>query len=755
MEVNRNYYEYDRTLVNGAEISKSIRDLTNFKLNEEIDTSIFFVQNNTNPNHVKPSSAYVRYEPQSGSDVNRVWYNPNSSYGTLQSGDNDVNPPISELFDKNMKVRLALCRYSSSIAQNDRIGYSATTIPSGLSYTCPWLNNNYKKIIVVVYLGCYRVKYGSVTTGVYTVLPYKYDDNLVAKVADGTYPDIETAKLYNPIIGINAYIGYFDDTTNTWRKLSEYDGILFDITHKNKNLYYLHNLLFDYGSSGSPGTGPLPIGNAISITRTSNSTGASASYYKNFMIRNERDVPYWKGSIPQFELTDWEAGRMQVIHNTMDNKYNPDDLRYWQIYDYSVTTTKYTHLYCCITMEGVKRYIASLGLFFTTNGLPNINTDLSDLDNLPNYIHMPEVTANGFTTNNYFSGKEIGKSNSPNKNWTSTTDSTIKVNAESGDGDNVENLELAIGNTYVNSFVRMYAMTRNQVAQLSEEFSNPTNSIPVGKNPFDNIIGLQQFPIDLSTQALGSAENIVIDTWDTNVSAIKVNGCIPSRLIGRYTIDRQYNNFLDFEPYTTAELYIPMCGRIQLPLNYLMGKSFEVFFIQDIENGACKAIVKCDQISAEIVGDLSESVVITAQNQGIKKQSIMDSAISAAGCIASTAVSGLTDNIGGAAAGAAAYMSGIAGTIAAFNANYSIIKGASTAKCNFINVPTCYIKITRPTVELPANYGHTVGYVANITKKLSEVHGYTICNNPDVQCNLTAAEKQKLKNYLQSGVYLP
>jgi len=55
MEVNRDYYEYGSTLVNGAEVSKKIKDLTNFKLNEELDTSIFFVQNNTNPNLVKPN----------------------------------------------------------------------------------------------------------------------------------------------------------------------------------------------------------------------------------------------------------------------------------------------------------------------------------------------------------------------------------------------------------------------------------------------------------------------------------------------------------------------------------------------------------------------------------------------------------------------------------------------------------------------------------------------------------------------------
>ena len=42
MQVNRNYYEYDRTLVNGAEVSKKIAVLPNFKLNKEIYNAITF-----------------------------------------------------------------------------------------------------------------------------------------------------------------------------------------------------------------------------------------------------------------------------------------------------------------------------------------------------------------------------------------------------------------------------------------------------------------------------------------------------------------------------------------------------------------------------------------------------------------------------------------------------------------------------------------------------------------------------------------
>ena len=758
MEVNRNYYEYDKTLVNGVELSKRIRDLTNFKLNEELDSSIFFVQNNTNPNHVKPSSAYVRYEPQSGSDVNRVWYNPNSSYGTLETGDNNVNPPFSELFDKNMKVRMALCRYGSSIEQNDRIGYSSTTIPSGLTHTYPWLNNDYKKIIVVVFLGCFRVKYGSVSTGYYTISPDNYDDNMVAKVADGIYPDIETAKLYNPIIGINCYIGYFDNTSNTWKKLSAYDGILFDVTHRKKNLYYAHNLLFGFDSSGSPGTSALPIGNTISITRTSTSTGTGNSY-KKFSIRNEQDVPYWKGSIPPFEITDWESGRMRVINNTMDSEYNPDDLRYWQIHDYSAGSTKYTQLFCCITIEGVKRYIASLGLFFTTNGLPAFNTDLSDLDNLPDYIHMPEVTANGFTTNNYFSGREIGKSNSPNKNWNSTTDSTIKVDAESGDGNSVENLEFAKVNGLANNFVKSYILTRGEINSLSEIFNivNPSNPIPTGANPFASIISLKQYPFDLSLPTISTWENeaIVLDKWNTGLVGRRLVEQNMLRTIGSYKIEKKYDSFLDYEPFTTVEIYVPMCGRASLPLNYIMGKSIIVYFASDIENGGCKAIVKCDEISAELSGNISEDVTLSVENVGIKKLEMTYAATNFASSISGLAVSSLKGDAMGISYTAGNTVKSVVDFVAVNNGNYSVIKGESTPKVNFNNVSKCYIKISRPVVELPENYGKVHGFVVNKKLNLSNLDGYTICSNVELDgLSCTENEKETLKGIMESGFYI-
>ena len=758
MEVNREYYEYDKTLVNGVELSKRIKDLKNFKLNEELDTSIFFVQNNTNPNLINPTSAYIRYEPQSGSDVNRVWYTPNSSYGTLESGDEALNPPLSELFDKDIKIRMALCRYTTSIEQNDRVGFSAKYVPSGLTYTCPWISNNYKKIILNVILLCERIPVSGGGANWYTVSPWGYENDIASKVADGTYPDIETAKMYNPIIGITGYISYFDDVSNTWKKLSPSEGFLFDILHKKKNLYYIHNMIAGYESSGAPGDSMCSIGYTISITRTSTSTGASSNYYKNFLIRNERDVAYWMGSIPPFELTDWVEGRIAFVDNE-DTRYNPDDLRRWQMYEYSAGSNKYTKLFCCLSLEGVKRYVASLGLFFTTKSLSELNTDLSDLYNLPDYIHMPEITANGFTTGNYFSGREIGKSNSPNKNWNSTTDSTIKVDAVSGDGNSVENLEFAEANGLANNFVKSYILTRGEINSLSEIFNNenPSNPIPTGANPFASIISLKQYPFDLSLPSISTWVNeaIVLDKWNTGLVGRRLVEQNMLRTIGSYKIEKKYDSFLDYEPFTTVEIYVPMCGRASLPLNYIMGKNIIVYFASDIENGGCKAIVKCDEISAELSGTLSEDVSLSVENAGIKKLEMAYSATgiltSAIGAVASV---GTKDSTGIAYSSINATKSFI-DFVSVYNGNYSVIKGESTPKVNFNNVSKCYIKISRPVVELPENYGKINGFIVNKKFNLSNLRGYTICGNVEVDgLSCTENEKETLKRIMESGFYI-
>ena len=760
MQINKAYYPYDSTLTpSGIQLTKAMSALPNLKINEEIDSSIFFVQNNNNPNLLLPTSSFIRRTKEVGAEINKINYVGNDTYNTLEAGYNTINPPLRTLFPDKRKTKIALSHFLGDINVNVKLGKSITSIPSQLSYAKPHITNNYKKTCVVVVLYCQRIPYGGTTKTFWSVSPYGYNEEMVNKVAEGVYPDIITAKQYNPITGIVGYLAYYDDIQKRWTKVTDGEGFLIDDINDKKNLYYLNNIGLFYTSSGALGQKLNTFSSSYRVDRTS-STGVeyTSNAGKSYTTYNTRDVKYCCGSIPDIEITDWVDGRLQFFYNS-DNTINPNDGLYWQSYDYMYSTSKSTDLYPCWNLEGVKRYVASLGMFFTTKTLSDLTTDFSDIYNIPDYIHMPEITENGFTTGNYFSGREIGECKSQNKNWTSTTDSTIKPNDNNADGNDVEDLQFAQLNGSANNFIKSYILSYGELNSLAENFNNDNfvNPIPVGANPFANIISLKQYPFDISLPmvSMWRTEAIILDKWNTGISGKRLVSQNMLRQIGSYKIEKKYNSFLDYEPFTTAEIYVPMCGRANIPLNYIMGKTIIVYFASDLENGGCKAIVKCDEISAELSGTFSEDVSLTAENAGIRR---LELAYAGSGFLASAV--GAVASVGTGDSTGISYSSinGVKSLIDfanVNNGNYSVIKGESTPKVNFNNVPKCYVKISRPVIELPENYGRVNGFVVNKKLNLSNLNGYTICCNVDVDgLYCTENEKEMLKGIMESGFYI-
>ena len=65
------------------------------------------------------------------------------------------------------------------------------------------------------------------------------------------------------------------------------------------------------------------------------------------------------------------------------------------------------------------------------------------------------------------------------------------------------------------------------------------------------------------------------------------------------------------------------------------------------------------------------------------------------------------------------------------------------------------VKISRPVIELPENYGRVNGFVVNKKVSLSNLNGYTVCSNVDVNgLYCTENEKEMLKGIMESGFYI-
>lgn len=59
-------------------------------------------------------------------------------------------------------------------------------------------------------------------------------------------------------------------------------------------------------------------------------------------------------------------------------------------------------------------------------------------------------------------------------------------------------------------------------------------------------------------------------------------------------IQALYNNYLDFAPYTSVEVYLPFYGSISLNTNECMGKQISIYYVIDFNEGTATSFILCD-----------------------------------------------------------------------------------------------------------------------------------------------------------------
>lgn len=254
---------------------------------------------------------------------------------------------------------------------------------------------------------------------------------------------------------------------------------------------------------------------------------------------------------------------------------------------------------------------------------------------------------------------------------------------------------------------------------------------------------------------------------------------------GSVDIDHFYNDFRDYAPYTQLELYLPLCGNVDLDPAYFMGHSVSVTYYYDYNTMSCSACIYRDGITLYKVinGSIGAEIPLTSMRMGdyqnaihaleqaqkqneIRMASAMVSmGISAVGLLAAPAT-------GGASLGLTALgLSGVKTGIETFNAiediNYSIEHkqpaptqtGASEAQnafCVGSMYPYLFIKRAKMLEDFDAEiYGHTVGYACNVNAHIGDMSGYTVATNIDTSgINATVDEINAIKQAFSKGVYI-
>lgn len=357
---------------------------------------------------------------------------------------------------------------------------------------------------------------------------------------------------------------------------------------------------------------------------------------------------------------------------------------------------------------------------------------------------------------------------------------------------------------------RVYALTAAQYNQFIKDINSLYLDDPdtgfasfqldfKGTNPSDYIVGAYGYTflpayldpnqqpehISIGPVTLPNAEGYRIAP--TYIFQARILGEIDLTGAGDF---KPFGDFRDFEPYTHIELYIPLCGNIELDPAAVVGHIINIEIVYDIMTGNATACVYRDNqtLIATVAGQLAASLPLTSGRMGdyqnaVKsaenalKQNELKTTTAAASVAIGVGAALLAPETGGlslAAYGAA--MTGGASLMSLANQKNQIEyeikhKQPSISVCSSANGTVaqnissmravCYVKQCKLlSTYNAATYAHTVGHacVKNTTigaETTDDSNSLIVCSNADLSgIPATAAEINAIQSLLTGGIYV-
>ena len=260
-------------------------------------------------------------------------------------------------------------------------------------------------------------------------------------------------------------------------------------------------------------------------------------------------------------------------------------------------------------------------------------------------------------------------------------------------------------------------------------------------DPMDCILGLSIVPVAVPD---GGQAEVTVGNIGTGVYMNRAGAQYLAVDCGSITVERYWGAYLDYAPYTRAEIYLPYIGAHALAMDDIMGKSIHVAYHIDILSGACAAFLECDgTVLYTFTGQCSSSIPIS----GNDFTSVINGILGAACAVGSTVLSG-----GAAAPAAVSSIASLATNVMKPTVEKS---GAMAGTGGMLSVQVPYLILTRPRQAIPGGQNIEMGYPAFITRQLGELAGYTEVESvhlTGIPC--TSQELIEIENALKEGVIL-
>ena len=311
-------------------------------------------------------------------------------------------------------------------------------------------------------------------------------------------------------------------------------------------------------------------------------------------------------------------------------------------------------------------------------------------------------------------------------------------------------------------FNTLYALSDTELNSLSDElWSADENKLQqilnglllMGENPLNCIVSLQLFPFNITSQAGTATQgNITLGSTRMTTTGTKVKNLNSVIDIGSVKLRQHFNNFFDYEPYSTAFIYVPFCGTIQLSLNDVIGKIVTVKLLIDYITGVCTAVVFADGIPVIYKnGCISQQIAITGTDTATMSSNAISSSL------------GLLTNTTNLIAGGKDVSSIInnSANVLSSSFDYSArrtiyqTQGANTSQINMCEPQKAYIVLNLPKFDIADEYSSFHGFRCDFYDTVKNLSGYTETDRPNLTgISATEEEKQMLSEIMTGGFYV-
>lgn len=384
-------------------------------------------------------------------------------------------------------------------------------------------------------------------------------------------------------------------------------------------------------------------------------------------------------------------------------------------------------------------------LYSTTNGIDPAVIDQNIADYLENYTGDPSVLPQV-------------NSRDPNNPYGDTDDGISGPGGGDGDGsdgesDPVDFPSLPSISANNSGFITMYNPSTMELKQLANYMWSSSFDIDqlqkLFADPMEGVIGLSIVPVQPS---VAGSIPVMIGNATTPVSMQMISSQFVSKDFGSVKIEPYVKSFLDYDPYTKIQIYLPYVGLHDLSADDVMGESINVKYHIDVVTGGIAAMIKVSNkgVLYQYNGNCATNVPITANNFSSAIQNAISTVISAGSMAAGIATGAAPLS----AMGAMGLINSAANT--AVNSKAHIQRsGNMGGSAGLMSIQKPYIIIQRPHLSVPSQINTFVGNTSNITASLSNCNGFTMVEYIHLHgISATSEELNEIEAKLKQGVIL-